>query len=168
MRGLRLRAFLFLLAAASTCGNALADDGLRVDRPLEVAFSISRMTRDAAAMGLTDSGFAVLLSSSLTRAGLSARRSDSENDDTVLFLDIVVEDEAFYVSLDFLRPASFRLPGGEMNSEPVSVWQGYSVGTHKDDAGKIRDTVSQIVEQFVTSYRDANDLSIPARVAQWQ
>ena len=146
---------------------SVADDGLRVDSPSDIVFSISQLNRDATDMGLSDAGFAVLLSSSLNHAGLRARRAESADDDNILFLDVVVEDNIFYVSLDFMRPASLETADGELNLDHVSVWQNYSLGDHQDDAEKVRSTVSRIVERFVENYRDANDITMPSRVAVW-
>ena len=162
----RLPAFVFTLMLA--CGTAAGSDGLRVERPLEVAFSVAEMTEQARSMGFTDSGVATTLQENLTRAGLAGRRSDPERDSDVLFVDIIVEDETFYASLGFWRMASYRLPGGALNSEFVTVWQDYAVGAHHGDPATVNATVKRIIDRFIVRYSDVNGVSQPQRVAATQ
>ena len=156
---------LLVVAAALVCDTSIADDGLWVDDPEEVAFSVADMTDSARDMGLSSDGFAATLNNMLNHAGLRAKQSDIARDDRVLFLDIIVDDETYYASLGFWRMASYRQPDGELNSEFVTVWQDYSVGAHHDDPGAVRDTVNKIIERFITRYRDANNVRPPLRVA---
>jgi len=163
--GLRLWQLPVVLAAALACEPAIAGDGLWVEHPEEVAFSVADMTQGAKDMGLTGAGFAATLSIMLQRAGLKARQTDFERDSDVLFLDIIVEDETFYASLGFWRMVSYRLPNGVLNSEFVTVWQDYSVGAHHEDPGKVRATVNSITERFIAKYQDVNKGGTPLRVA---
>ena len=154
-------ALALVLASTASSGS----DGLRVENPAEIAFAVAAMTPQAKEMGLTDAGVAETLQSSLSRAGLSGKRSDLEHDSDVLFVDIIVEDETFYASLGFWRMASYRLPGGELNSEFASVWQDYAVGAHHDDPEKVRVTVERIIERFIVKYSDVNSVRKPLRIA---
>lgn len=153
-----------LLAVILGCEVAIAGDELWVENPRDVAFSIGNLTQNARKMGLTDAAFATILSTTLDNAGFTARQSDSMHDD-VLFLDIIVEDESFYASIGFWRVVSFRLPNGEFNSDLVNVWQDYSFGVHRDDAGRVRDTVKKVIDRFIASYGAANGISVPLRLA---
>lgn len=164
LAGLRWWHLPAVLAAALACQTAVAGDGLWVENPGEVAFSVGNMTQVAKDMGFTDAGFATILSTSLQRAGLSAKRSDFKRDNDVLFLDVIVEHETFYASLGFWRKVSYRLPNGKLISEFVTVWQDYSVGAHHDDSRKVRDTVNRIIARFIARYRDVNDTGIPLLV----
>jgi hypothetical protein len=163
--GLCLWQLPVVLAAALACEPVIAGDGLWVEHPEEVAFSVADMTQGAKDMGLTGAGFAATLSTMLQRAGLKARQTDFERDSDVLFLDIIVEDETFYASLGFWRMVSYRLPNGVVNSEFVTVWQDYSVGAHHEDPGKVRATVNSITERFIAKYQDVNKVGSPLRVA---
>ena len=164
--GFRPWQLALVLALVLASGASMGSDGLRVENPGEITFAVAAMTPRAKELGLTNSVVAASLKSSLSRAGLAARQSDlDDRDSDVLFIDIVVEDETFYASLGFWRMASYRLPGGELNSELVTVWQDYSVGAHHDDAAKVRATVNRIVSRFISQYRDVNDVGVPLRVA---
>ena len=163
--GYRVWRLLLMAAGALACEASLAGDGLWVDNPEEVAFSVADMTSRAKDMGLSDESFAATLSRMLNHAGLRAKQLDLERDSGVLFLDVIVEDETFYASLGFWRMASYRQPDGELNSEFVTVWQDYSVGAHHDDPAKVRATVNKIIARFITKYRDVNNVGTPFRVA---
>jgi hypothetical protein len=86
-------------------------------------------------------------------------------DDDILFLDVIVDGDTFYTSAGFWRMASFPLPNGDINSEFVTVWQDYSIGTHYDDPEMIRASVSRIIERFIAKYSAANNTGNPLRVA---
>ncbi len=163
--GYRLWRLSLMAAGALACETSIASDGLWVDNPEEVAFSVADMTSSAKDMGLSNESFAAALSTMLNRAGLRPRQSVLKRDNDVLFLDVIVEDETFYASLGFWRVASYRQPDGELNSELVTVWQDYSVGAHHDDPATVRDTVNEIIERFIAKYRDVNNVSTPFRVA---
>jgi hypothetical protein len=47
----------------------------------------------------------------------------------------------------------------------VTVWQDYSVGTHHGNVDTVYDTVTTIVDQFITRYSAANDLAGRVRAA---
>ncbi len=154
-----------LLTAIVSCNIAVAgdetSDELWVEEPRDVVFSIGNMTQSAREMGLTDAAFASILRTSLNRAGLKARQSDSRHDDDLIFLDIIVEDETFYASIGFWRRVNIRLPNEEFYSKFVTVWQDYSVGAHHGDPGRVRDTVHKVIDRFIASYGAANDVSMP-------
>ena len=163
--GYRVWRLLLMAAGALACETSIAGDGLWVDNPEEIAFSVADMTSSAKDMGLSNESFAATLSTMLNHAGLRARQSSLERDSDMLFLDVIVEDETFYASLGFWRVASYRQPDGELNSELVTVWQDYSVGAHHDDPGKVLDTVNKFIARFIARYRDVNNVSTPFRVA---
>lgn len=115
-------------------------------------------------MGLTIDGFAKSLSIMLNRAGLQAKRSETERDSDILFLDVIVDGESYYTSVGFWRIASYRLPNGDLNSEFVTVWQDYSVGAHYNDPGTVRASANRIIERFIAKYSDANNTGNPLQV----
>lgn len=154
-----------VLSAVFICGTSPASDSLRVEHPVEIAFSIGEMTELAQDMGLSTEEFARSLTVMLNNAGLEARQSEAERDTEILFLDVIVDGESYYTSVGFWRMASYPLPNGEINSEFVTVWQDYSVGTHFDDATTVKASVNRIVERFISKYNDANQSGFPLRVA---
>lgn len=156
--------FACLLAVVLTCTSSHAADELWVENPLELSIAVAKMTENAKALGLTNAAVAASLSHRLKEAGLKPTPTELEYDDNVLFVDIIVEEETFYASLGFWRMASFRLPDGEQNTEMVTVWQEFSVGVHHDDPGIVRSTVDRIIERFIASYSDANDVGTPKRI----
>jgi hypothetical protein len=158
------RAFILLLALVC-CRNALAADPLWITNPAEIAFSVSELTQEARALGLSDSDLSRTLSGRLTAAGLTPKLAEIEQDDGVLFLDIIVEKQTYYASLGFWRVATIQHPDGRPSSDFVIVWQDYSVGAHHDDPAEITDTVQQIIERFITTYSAANDLDTPLQAA---
>jgi hypothetical protein len=123
------------------------------------------MTQAAQDLGLTDKDFAETLRIMLSRAGLQATRSELKLDRNLLFLDVIVDGEVFYVSAGFWRKASYPLPNGKFNSEFVTVWQDYSVGAHYHDPETVRSSVNTLIERFIARYSDANDTGNPLRVA---
>lgn len=152
---------LFVLASNSS----LANEGLWVENPEVVAFSVAKMTRDAEEIGLTRAVVAADLGDMLGQAGLKAKSAKHKGASGVLFLDVIVEDETFYASLGFWRMASYRLPDGQLKAEFVTVWQDYSVGVHHSDAKTVQATVGQIIEKFIGEYTEANNVGRPHTVA---
>lgn len=154
-----------LWASIAAISPAVADDSLRVENSVDIAFSVSRLSNDASGIGLSDAGIAEILSTSLMSAGLVARSSGLRGDEPVLFVDIIVEGDSYYASLDYWRMASIALPDGEINSDYVTVWQDFAFGSHGDAGQTIRDALKRIVERFVIDYRDANAVDAPLRIA---
>lgn len=149
--------------AALFCQVSTADR-LWVSNPEEIYFAIGAMTSQAQIMGLSDADFAATIHTTLHREGFRARLSNSRRGSDLLFLDIVVEDESYYASLEFRRKASYALPDGKLNSEFVTVWQDYAIGAHHDDPAPIRATVGRILERFVAEYNEVNSAAKRLRV----
>jgi hypothetical protein len=168
-RCLPTRRLRLLRTAIAICAallfHAAAADGLRVDNPAEVSFVVTDMTAIARKIGLSRADLADMVTDKLSVVGISARPTIAERDEEVLLVDVVVEHETFYVSLGFWRVASYPQPQGEITSGFVAVWQDYSVGTHHGNVDTVYDTVTTIVDQFITRYSDANDLAGRVRVA---
>ena len=160
----RLPRAVLLVFAVAVADIAVAD-GLRVESAEEVKFAVADMTLTAEDMGLSRADLALRLTERLSRAGLRARLSDADRDEDLLLVDVVVEDETFYVSLGFWRVATYPQPDGESGSSFVTVWQDYSVGAHHGDVNTVYTTVTTIVDQFITRYSDANDLTGRVRAA---
>ncbi len=157
--------FCIALIAVLVCEQSLAADGLWIENPTEVAYSVSDLTADAMKLGLSGNSLEETLSTTLTRAGLKARPAEFTRDQGVLFLDIVVENQTFYASLGFWRVATFPLPDGEPASDFVIVWQDYSVGIHHNDAAAVTHTVQKIIDRFVARYSVANKITDPLQAA---
>ena len=158
-----LQAALLVFAVASA--DIAVADGLRVDGAENVAFAVAEMTETAEDMGLSRADLATTLTEKLGRAGLRARLSDADRDKDLLLVDVVVEEETFYVSLGFWRVASYPQPGGESSSGFVTVWQDFSVGAHHGDADAVYAIVTTITDRFIARYRDANGLDDRVQVA---
>ena len=152
---------VFAVAAA----NIAVADGLRVDSAENVAFAVAEMTATAEDMGLSKADLTITVTDRLGRAGLRARLTDAARDEDLLLVDVVVEEETFYVSLGFWRMASYPQPGGESSSGFVTVWQDYSVGAHHGDVDTVYTTVTAIIDRFITRYSDANELGDSVQVA---
>ena len=157
--------FCIALLVVLLCQQSLAADGLWIENPTEVAYSVGDLTADARKLGLSDDSLAETLNVTLTRAGLKARPAEFAHDQGVLFLDIIVENETFYASLGFWRVATFPLPDGEPASDFVIVWQDYSVGSHHNDVAAVTHTVQKIIDRFVTRYSIANKITDPLQAA---
>ncbi|NCF23330.1 MAG: hypothetical protein GWP60_02225 [Gammaproteobacteria bacterium] len=145
--------------------NTTAADGLRVDNAAELAFAVTDMTSAAQGMGLSKAGLAGAVTEKLGAAGILARPTISGQDEEVLLVDVVIEHDAYYVSLGFWRVASYPQPQGGITSSFVTVWQDYSVGTHHGNADTVYDAVTTIADQFIARYSDANDLAGRVRAA---
>ena len=158
-----LQAALLVFAVASA--DIAVADGLRVDGAENVAFAVAEMTETAEDMGLSRADLATALTEKLGRACLRARLSDADRDKDLLLVDVVVEEETFYVSLGFWRVASYPQPGGESSSGFVTVWQDFSVGAHHGDADAVYAIVTTITDRFIARYRDANGLDDRVQVA---
>lgn len=154
-----------LLVFAVAVADIAVADGLRVDSAEDVAFAVAEMTQVAEDMGLSRADLAVALTEKLSRAGLRARLSDADRDKDLLLVDVVVEEEAFYVSLGFWRVASYPQPDGENSSGFVTVWQDYSVGAHHGDVDTVYTTVTTVIDRFIARYSDANELGDSVQVA---
>jgi len=151
--------FCVSLLVVLVCRQSLAADGLWIENPTEVAYSIGELTADARKLGLSGNSLAATLSATLTRAGLKSRPAEFARDQGVLFLDIIVENQTFYASLGFWRVATFPRPDGESASDFVIVWQDYSVGTHHNEAAAVNQTVQRIIDRFVARYSTANKIT---------
>ena len=160
----RLMPAALLVFAVAAADFAVAD-GLRVDSAEDVAFAVAEMTATAEDMGLSRADLATVLTEKLSRAGLRARLSDADRDEDLLLVDVVVEEEAFYVSLGFWRVASYPQRDGENSSGFVTVWQDFSVGAHDGDIDAVHATVTTITDRFIARYRDANELDDRVQVA---
>jgi hypothetical protein len=160
----RLLPAALLVIAVAVADIAIAD-GLRVDNAEEVKFAVADMTQTAKDMGLSKVDLVIAVTDKLGRAGLRARPTDADHDEEVLLVDVVVEDETFYVSLGFWRIASYPQPQGETDSGFVTVWQDFSVGAHHGDVDTVYQTVTTIIDRFVARYSDANELGDSVRVA---
>ena len=160
----RLLSAALLVFAVAAADFAIAD-GLRVDSAENVAFAVAEMTATAEDMGLSKANLVVVVTDKLGRAGLRARPTDANRDEEVLLVDVVVEDETFYVSLGFWRIASYPQRQGETDSGFVTVWQDFSVGAHHGDVDTVYQTVTTIIDRFVASYSDANELGDSVQVA---
>ena len=160
----RLLSAALLVFAVAAADLAVAD-GLRVDGAENVAFAVAKMTQTAENMGLSRADLATTLTEKLGRAGLRARLSDADRDKDLLLVDVVVEEETFYVSLGFWRVASYPQPGGESSSGFVTVWQDFSVGAHHGDADAVYAIVTTITDRFIARYRDVNGLDDRVQVA---
>jgi glucan biosynthesis protein len=123
------------------------------------------MTQVAEDMGLSKANLVVVVADKLGRAGLHARPTNANGDEEVLLVDVVVEDETFYVSLGFWRVASYPQPQGETDSGFVTVWQDFSVGAHHGDVDTVYQAVTTIIDRFVASYSNANELGDSVQVA---
>ncbi len=145
--------------------NSTAAEGLRVNNAAELAFAVADMTSVAQDMGLSKAGLAGAVREKLGAAGIRARPTIAGQDEEVLLVDVVIEDESFYVSLGFWRVASYPQPQGEITSGFVTVWQDYSVGTHHGNMDTVYDAVTTIADQFIKKYSDANDLAARVRAA---
>ena len=158
--GVLATALCLLLAFAPA--NA---SGLRVENANEVAIAVAEMTPVARDLGITRAAISRAVTTMLESAGLKGRPSRATVDGEVLLVDVVVTGEAFYVSMGFWRIASYSQPGGETDTGFVTVWQDYSVGTHKEDAASVYATISAVADRFITEYRSANELEQAAAVA---
>ena len=145
--------------------DTTAAEGLRVDNAAELAFAVADMTSVAQGMGLSKASLAGAVTQKFGAAGIRARPTIAGQDEEVLLVDVVIEHETYYVSLGFWRVASYPQPQGEITSGFVTVWQDYSVGTHRGDVDTVYETVATIVDQFITRYSDANDLTGRVRAA---
>jgi len=161
---IRLLSAVLLVFALAVADIAVAD-GLRVESAEEVAFAVADMTQVAEDMGLSKANLVVVVADKLGRAGLRARPTDANRDEEVLLVDVVVEEETFYVSLGFWRVASYPQRQGETDSGFVTVWQDFSVGAHHGDVDTVHQTVTTIIDRFVASYSDANELGDSVQVA---
>lgn len=142
-----------------------AADGLRVNNAAELAFAVADMTSVAQGMGVSKASLAVAVTEKLGAAGIRARATIAGQDEEILLVDVVIEHDTYYVSLGFWRLASYPQPQGEIVSGFVTVWQDYAVGTHHGNVDTVYDTVTTIVDQFITRYSDANDLTGRVRAA---
>ena len=158
--GVLATALCLLLAFAPA--NA---SGLRVDNANDVAIAVAEMTPVARDLGITRAAISRAVMAMLESAGLKGRPSQDTVDGEVLLVDVVVTADAFYVSMGFWRVASYSQPGGDTDSGFVTVWQDYSVGTHKEDAAIVYATISAVADRFITEYRSANELEEAATVA---
>jgi hypothetical protein len=157
--------FCVSLIVVLICPQSLAADGLWIENPTDVAYSVGDLTADARKLGLSDNSLVETLSATLTRAGLIARPAEFARDQGVLFLDIIVENQTFYASLGFWRVATFPRPDGEPASDFVIVWQDYSVGSHHNNAAAVNHTVQKIIDRFVVRYSTANKITDPLQAA---
>jgi uncharacterized membrane protein YdfJ with MMPL/SSD domain len=154
-----------LLVALFCFRQAFAADALWIDNPTEISYSVGELTDAAKALGLSNSSLSGTLADGLSAAGLTPKPAAYSNDKSVLFLDIIVEEQTYYASLGFWRVATYQRPDGEQNSDFVIVWQDYSVGAHHDDPAAITSTIQQIIERFIVTYGAANHLERPLQAA---
>ena len=156
-------------AAAALCAllaiNAAWADGLRVENADEVRFAVGEMTTAAAEMGLSRQVLAQTLTRHLGSAGLSARHAAGDDAESILFVDVVVDGEAYYVSLGFWRKASYPQPGGGQDTDFVTVWQDYAVGAHHGESQTVYETTVTIIDRFIARYSEANRLDRDVTVA---
>ncbi|MBT8080075.1 MAG: hypothetical protein KJO31_15965 [Gammaproteobacteria bacterium] len=155
----------FAVLALLICTGVSANDELKVQNPQQIAYNVGGMTDAAIELGLDEQRVSMWLAQSLQHAGLAARAADTERDQEVVFLDIVVEAGSYYASVGFWRNASYDLPDGTEASNQVIVWQEYAIGSHNGDVDQLRHTVNRVIERFVSSYGNANDLDLSQQVA---
>ena len=158
MRHLSKWLHTLILAVATIASGVASADGLRVENAQDVNFTVAEISGIAKQLGLSRNSIELQLVNKLESAGLRATRSESSQQDEVLLVDIVVQAESYYVSLDFWRLASYSQPQGETSSSFVTVWQDYAVGTHGDDAAAVYATVAQITDRFISQYSHVNGL----------
>ena len=145
--------------------EAVIADGLRVEDPSELAFAVAELSNDAEQLGFSRELLVAALKSRLSRVGLEARPSNAQDSDAILFIDVIVDGNVYYVALDFWRVGSFAQPDGQQASAYVSVWQDFSIGSHDGDRSPVDKTFSEVVERFIVQYVEANDGELLARAA---
>ena len=157
-------AAVLALVCVASIRFASAEPALRVSDPDQVAVAVANMTLDANVLGLTDTRFEHVLRKNLDDAGLEARRADRVADDTILFLDLVVQNDSFVASLEFWRRAEYELPDGTTHTDHVVVWEEYCVGSHENDPDLVARSVERIIDAFVSEYRQTNERRLTARL----
>jgi hypothetical protein len=141
-----------------------AEPGLWVSEPETVAIAIGNMTVGANNLGLTDAGFEKELTARLSNAGLKAHRADEDSDESILFLDLVVEQDTFVASLEFWRKAEYQLPDGTSHSDFVIVWEKYTLGAHSDRPEFVADSVAAVLDSFIVDYGIVNQKILTSRL----